>query len=68
MNEQNNGTQAKNHPSALNPAILILNIILSVLGAIIGLELIVRVGISTNTSIVGALFAIILSRIPPCNI
>lgn len=64
MNEQNNGTQGQKHPLALSPAILILNIILAVLGAIIGMELIVRVGISTNTSIVGALFAIILSRIP----
>lgn len=66
MNNQNNdtGMNLKSQPSALTPAILILNIILSVLGAIIGLELIVRVGISTNTSIIGALFAIILSRIP----
>ena len=53
MNEQNNGTQGQKHPLALSPAILILNIILAVLGAIIGMELIVRVGISTNTSIVG---------------
>lgn len=55
---------AKIQPSAFDPAILILNLILAVLGAIIGLELIVRIGISTNTSIVGALFAIVLSRIP----
>lgn len=54
----------KQHPSALSPQILILNLVLSVLGAIIGLELIVRIGISTNTSIIGALFAILLSRIP----
>ncbi|MCI8293610.1 MAG: OPT family oligopeptide transporter [Hespellia sp.] len=59
MNEKN-----KQHPSALDPAILILNLLLAVVGAIIGLELIVRIGISTNTSIVGALFAIVLSRIP----
>lgn len=64
MNEQSSVRQVKKHPSAFNPAILVLNIFLSVLGAIIGLELIVRIGISTNTSIVGALFAIILSRIP----
>lgn len=54
----------KKHPSALHPAILILNILVSVLGAIIGMELITRLGISPNTSIVGALFAIIISRIP----
>ena len=41
----------KKHPSAWDPAI-------------IGLELIARLGISTNTSIIGALFAIIIARIP----
>ena len=52
------------HPSALNPAILILNIIVAALGAIIGLELITRLGITTNTSIIGALLAILIARIP----
>ena len=55
---------ASEHPKALNPRILIFNIILSALGAIIGMELIVRTGVTANTSIVGALFAIIISRIP----
>lgn len=64
MNEENKKGMGKTHLSAFNPSILILNIILSVVGAIIGLELIVRIGISTNTSIIGALFAIILSKIP----
>lgn len=66
MSGQTNETdkKIKDQPLALNPAILILNILLSIVGAIIGLELIVRIGISTNTSIIGALFAIILSRIP----
>jgi uncharacterized oligopeptide transporter (OPT) family protein len=54
----------RKHPSALSPPILILNILVAVLGAIIGLELITRLGISTNTSIVGALLAIIIARIP----
>lgn len=52
------------HPKALSGSILVLNVIMGVLGAIIGLELIVRTGVTPNTSIVGALFAIILSRIP----
>lgn len=54
----------KKHPSAWDPAIMILNIVVSVIGSIIGLELIARLGISTNTSIIGALFAIIIARIP----
>ena len=56
--------EKRKHPSALHPAILTLNIFVSVLGAIIGMELITRLGISTNTSIVGALFAILIARIP----
>lgn len=55
---------ASEHPKAYAPHILILNIVMSVLGAIIGLELIVRTGVAPNTSIVGALLAIIISRIP----
>ena len=56
--------KASEHPKVYAPHILILNIVMSVLGAIIGLELIVRTGVAPNTSIVGALFAIIISRIP----
>lgn len=52
------------HPSALEPAVFILNIAMAVFGVIIGLELITRLGISTNTSIIGALIAIILARLP----
>lgn len=55
---------ASEHPKALAPRILILNLALCILGAIIGMELIVRTGVTANTSIVGALFAIVLSRIP----
>ena len=55
---------ASEHPKALSPRILILNLVLCILGAIIGMELIVRTGVTANTSIVGALFAIVLSRIP----
>lgn len=54
----------RDHPSAWNPAIMLMNILVSVIGAIVGLELIARLGISTNTSIIGALFAIIIARIP----
>ena len=56
--------KASDHPKAYAPHILILNIVMSILGAIIGLELIVRTGVAPNTSIVGALFAIIISRLP----
>lgn len=55
---------AADHPKSMATHVIILNIVMSILGAIIGLELIVRTGVTPNTSIVGALFAIILSRIP----
>ncbi|WP_088052579.1 OPT/YSL family transporter [Virgibacillus dakarensis] len=52
------------HPSIKDPAILTVIIFLAVIGAIIGVQLITSLGISANTSIVGAVFAMILSRIP----
>lgn len=55
---------ASEHPKAFEPSVLILNILMCCLGAIIGLELIVRTGVTPNTSIVGALFAILISRLP----
>ncbi len=55
---------ASKHPKALSPALLILNLFVCMVGAIVGLELIVNTGVTPNTSIVGALFAIIISRIP----
>ena len=44
--------------------ILVVTILVSVLGVIVGLELITRLGITTNTSIIGALIAIVVARIP----
>ncbi|WP_447957257.1 OPT/YSL family transporter [Vreelandella sp. EE7] len=55
---------ARQHPKFFSPWQMITNVIVCVLGAIIGLELITRVGITPNTSIIGALIAILLSYIP----
>lgn len=52
------------HPKAWDPHVMILGVPLTIVGCIIGLELIVRTGVTPNTSIIGALFAILLSRIP----
>lgn len=43
---------------------IILVISISIIGAIIGMQLITTLGITPNTSIIGALMAMILSRIP----
>jgi uncharacterized oligopeptide transporter (OPT) family protein len=52
------------HPSAFEPAVLVLNIILSIFGAIIGLQIITTLGVTPNTAVIGVLVAIMVSRIP----
>src|SRR5580658_1443472 len=52
------------HPTTAAPATLILLIVLSVFGAIIGTQLILQLGVTPNTSIIGALVAMLLARIP----
>jgi uncharacterized oligopeptide transporter (OPT) family protein len=52
------------HPRLFEPATLILVVMLSVFGAIIGLQLLTSLGVTPNTSMVGALVAIGLARIP----
>ena len=52
------------HPSVFEPATLILLTVLCVLGAIIGMQMLVTLGVTANTSIVGALIAMALARIP----
>jgi uncharacterized oligopeptide transporter (OPT) family protein len=68
MHESSAQESAASQPSArvrfLEPLLLLVSLALAVLGAIIGMQLIVTLGISTNTSIIGALIAIVFSRIP----
>jgi uncharacterized oligopeptide transporter (OPT) family protein len=52
------------HPATTAPATLILLIVLSVFGAIIGTQLILQLGVTPNTSIIGALVAMLLARVP----
>ncbi|HEX3954951.1 MAG TPA: OPT/YSL family transporter [Stellaceae bacterium] len=52
------------HPATSAPATLVLLVILSVFGAIIGTQLILQLGVTPNTSIIGALVAMLLARIP----
>lgn len=55
---------SQQHPKAYTPAILIVIFLTSIVGAIIGMELIVEFGLSTNTSIIGALIAVLIGMIP----
>ena len=52
------------HPSFFEPATLLFGLAFAVLGTIVGLELITRVGISSNTSVIAAITAIGVSRVP----
>ncbi len=51
------------HPKAFDPITLVLTAVLSVLGAVIGLNLVTTLGISPNTSVIGALVAMLVGRI-----
>jgi uncharacterized oligopeptide transporter (OPT) family protein len=52
------------HPSSFSPGTLLLLIVLSVFGAIIGIQLLTTLGVTPNTSIIGALVAMIIARVP----
>jgi uncharacterized oligopeptide transporter (OPT) family protein len=52
------------HPATFAPATLILVVLLSLFGAVIGVQLIVQLGVTPNTSIIGALVAMLLARVP----
>lgn len=56
--------ETERHPSVFQPMTLIFNILTALIGAIIGMQLITTLGISPNTSIIGALLAMLISRIP----
>src|SRR5699024_8120918 len=56
--------KAKQKNMLLDPSFIIFVVLLSILGAIIGMQLITTLGITANTSIIGALFAMVLGRIP----
>ncbi|OZI37496.1 hypothetical protein CAL29_03560 [Bordetella genomosp. 10] len=56
--------QTPSHPRALAGGTLVLLALLSVLGAIIGIQLLTSLGVTPNTSIIGALIAMLLARVP----
>lgn len=58
------GATGRRHPSVFEPATLALIILLCVFGAIIGMQILVSLGVSANTSLIGALAAMVLARIP----
>jgi uncharacterized oligopeptide transporter (OPT) family protein len=64
MQHKKRETEKKNHPRILEPVTLILTIVTAVFGAIIGMQIITSLGVTPNTSIIGALIAMLIARIP----
>ncbi len=58
------GTSGRQHPAFFSAASLFFITPLCVLGAIIGTQLITTLGITTNTSLIGALGGMALGRLP----
>ncbi|WP_043922409.1 OPT/YSL family transporter [Paenibacillus terrae] len=54
----------KRHPKTFEPFAFILIVVTSVLGAIIGMQIVTSLGVTPNTAIIGALIAMLISRIP----
>jgi uncharacterized oligopeptide transporter (OPT) family protein len=57
-------THNEKHPRLFEPFTFILTLVTSVFGAIIGMQIIVSLGVTPNTSIIGALIAMLIARIP----
>lgn len=58
------GEAAHVHPRAFAPGTLIFLVALSLFGAVIGIQLLTTLGVTPNTSIIGAIVAMIFARIP----
>ncbi|MBJ7220534.1 MULTISPECIES: OPT/YSL family transporter [unclassified Brenneria] len=58
------GKEKKPHHASFNPLTLVFLVILSLFGAVIGIQLLTTLGVTPNTSIIGALIAMIIARVP----
>lgn len=59
-----NEQDVKKHPRIFEPFALILTVVTSVFGAIIGMQIVTTLGVTPNTAIIGALIAMLIARIP----
>ncbi|HEY7818204.1 MAG TPA: OPT/YSL family transporter [Vicinamibacteria bacterium] len=62
--EGEGGGLPERHPSIFEPTSLFFGVLFAILGTIIGLELFTRLGVAPNSSIIGVIATIALSRIP----
>ncbi len=56
--------EAGDHPKALAANTIAFTLLLSVLGSVIGMQIITTLGITPNTAIIGVILAIAVSRMP----
>ncbi|MBU9589645.1 OPT/YSL family transporter [Burkholderia multivorans] len=52
------------HPRATSPQVLAVLVSVSILGAIVGIQILTTLGVTPNTSLIGALIAMVLARLP----
>jgi len=52
------------HASIFEPATLIVGVLMALLGTVIGIQLLTRVGITPNSSIIAAILTIAIARVP----
>lgn len=52
------------HPRTFAPALLVPLVAISAAGAVIGVQLLTSLGVTPNTSLIGALLAMLLARVP----
>ncbi|MFC3996023.1 OPT/YSL family transporter [Nocardiopsis sediminis] len=50
------------HPRALEPLVVAVTVLVSILGAAIGIHMITTLGVSPNTSVIGAVIAMLIGR------
>lgn len=65
MEEKNRAyVQKREYVSAFEPSTLVMGLIMAILSAIICMQIIGKVGVTPNTSLIGAIVAMIVSRVP----
>lgn len=52
------------HPKTFEPFMLVVLVLVSILGSIIGIQILTSLGVTPNTAIIGVLIALAISRIP----
>ncbi|MEE2046844.1 OPT family oligopeptide transporter, partial [Nocardiopsis tropica] len=55
-------SEGARHPRAFEPVVVIVTVLVSLLGAVIGIHMITTLGVSPNTSVIGAVVAMLIGR------